>query len=58
MSAIRISSITKRYSTASQLVGKAGIMFKEEQTRAICNVYDGNLGKMSLPSYTLHIVRV
>ena len=39
MSVIRISSTTKRYSTPSQLVGKAGITFKEEQTRAICNVY-------------------
>ena len=58
MSAIRISSITERYSTPSQLVGKAGIGFKEEHTRVICNVYDGNLGKMSLPSYTLHIACV
>ena len=53
-----MSSITKQYSTPSKLVGKAGIGFKEEQTRAICNVYDGNLGKMSLPLYTLHIACV
>ena len=58
LSAIRISSITKRYSMPSQLVGKAGIGFKEEQTHAICNVYDGNDIFPRLPSYTLHITRV
>ena len=38
MSGVRISSITKRYSTPSQLVGKAGIKSKEEQTGAIRSV--------------------
>ena len=42
---IRISSIThaiaKRYSTPSQLVGRQALRLREEQTRAIRNVYDG-----------------
>ena len=53
-----MSSITKQYSTPSQLVGKAGIASKGEQTHAICNVYDGKDIFPRLPSYTLHIARV